>query len=75
MLLAFEQVPRFGGFGVALSLVLGVALLTAAVVRLLKPIDQGPAPTGKKWKLPPGPRGYPVIGNLLLYEQGEAAVS
>uniref|UniRef100_A0A8H7N148 Cytochrome P450 n=1 Tax=Bionectria ochroleuca TaxID=29856 RepID=A0A8H7N148_BIOOC len=41
------------------------------VHQLLKAVDQLPAPPGKKWKLPPGPRGLPYLGNLLLYSKEE----
>lgn len=45
------------------------------VHQLLRPVDRLRAPPGKKWKLPPGPRGLPYLGNLLLYNKGEEAVS
>lgn len=42
---------------------------------LLRPVDKLSPPAGKQWKLPPGPAGWPLIGNLLMYGNGEAAVS
>ncbi|KAK4951529.1 hypothetical protein LTR10_010505 [Elasticomyces elasticus] len=56
--------------------VLGLVALVALVAfhRLLRPVDHAPSPAGKKWKLPPGPFGYPIIGNLLLYQKGTIAV-
>ena len=51
-----------------------IAIATFSFVQLLKPVDKHPPPKGKAWKLPPGPQGLPVIGNLLLYMKGEDAV-
>ena len=63
-----------------LQIVLCVSLGTIFIAvlglgQLLKPVDKRPPPRGKNWKLPPGPRGIPVLGNLLLYAKGEGAVS
>ncbi|KPI45704.1 O-methylsterigmatocystin oxido [Cyphellophora attinorum] len=70
---ALQPVFRMSFSEAALILFLGVFFLFVALFRLLRPVDRRPPPTGKKWRLPPGPRGYPLIGNLLLYGQGEAA--
>ena len=56
------------------SLCLLLLSISLSLRRLLRPVDQRPAPYGKTWKLPPGPRGWPMIGNLLLYYKGEAGV-
>lgn len=42
--------------------------------QLLLPVDKRRPPAGKKWKLPPGPRGYPILGNLFLFAKGEMGV-
>lgn len=58
------------------ALALAIALLTATIGlhQLLRPVDKLSPPAGKKWQLPPGPAGWPLIGNLLQYGKGEAAV-
>jgi cytochrome P450 len=50
-------------------------VFTLGLYQLLKPGDKRRSPTGKKWKLPPGPRGWPIIGDLFLYAKGEDGVS
>lgn len=58
-----------------LPVLLSVSLvILVALSQLLKPVDRCLLPFQKKWKLPPGPKGWPVIGNLLLYRKGEAGV-
>ena len=46
-------------------------MLVSLVVReLCKPPDQGwrvPGRTKKAWKLPPGPAGMPIVGNLSQF--------
>ncbi|KAK5169328.1 uncharacterized protein LTR77_005303 [Saxophila tyrrhenica] len=58
---------------IAILSVLAFLMVFAALHRLLRPVDRLPAPSGKKWKLPPGPSGWPFIGSLLLYSKGEVA--
>jgi hypothetical protein len=71
---AIKRFSHISIFEVTLVLFLGICFLFAGLFWLLRPVDRRPSPSGKKWRLPPGPRGYPLIGNLLLYGQGEAAV-
>ncbi|OCT48679.1 hypothetical protein CLCR_05286 [Cladophialophora carrionii] len=56
-----------GSFGLCVVAMVGL-------YQLLKPIDKRRSPTGKKWKLPPGPRGWPIVGDLFLYAKGEEGV-
>ncbi|KAJ5679520.1 hypothetical protein N7462_007764 [Penicillium macrosclerotiorum] len=52
----------------AYSLYLGLLLLLcgsgAALVHFLKPTDLKQSPGKKRWAMPPGPPGVPVLGNL-----------
>ena len=61
------------------TLLVAALIFTIAVFvffeELLKPVDKQKPPSGKKWKLPPGPRGYPIVGDLFFYLKGEKAVS
>ncbi|EXJ56532.1 hypothetical protein A1O7_06876 [Cladophialophora yegresii CBS 114405] len=58
------RLTLLGSFGLFVVAILGL-------YQLLKPIDKRRSPTGRKWRLPPGPRGWPVIGDLFLYAKGE----
>ena len=77
----YLEAVRHGWTPMALLQVTGLSLAATVVVvlialrQLLQPVDHAAPPGGKKWKLPPGPKGYPIIGNLLLYFKGSAAVS
>ena len=70
------ELQSLGSMATRLGLVLLLLALTVllGLRELLKPVDRYPSPRGRKWRLPPGPRGLPLIGNLLLYSQGERAV-
>ncbi len=49
-------------------------IVILALHELLRPVDKRTSPPGKRWKLPPGPRGWPIVGNLFLYAKGEDGV-
>ena len=54
-----------------LTISAALLVLVSLVVReLCKPPDQGwrvPGRTKKAWKLPPGPAGMPIVGNLSQF--------
>ncbi|KAJ5115848.1 cytochrome P450 [Penicillium angulare] len=58
------------GENVAISILLGIAIVLGSsfilISNIFRPVDQRPPPPGKKWHLPPGPKGIPIFGNLLL---------
>lgn len=53
--------PRLIVFGLLSNLVFWLVIR-----EITKPPHMRPSPKGKPWKLPPGPPGLPIIGNLLL---------
>ena len=69
----------FAGLGVIqLVLLSGTSIFLIvflALYQLLKPVDRRASSSGKEWKLPQGPRGWPIVGNLFLYARGEDGVS
>ncbi|KAH6670723.1 cytochrome P450 [Halenospora varia] len=44
-----------------------IVVVLVTVRELCKPVDKKWSFTGKKWKLPPGPKGSPIVGNLLQF--------
>ena len=56
------------------ALVVVICSLVLYLRQLLLPVDKRNPPKGKRWKLPPGPQGFPILGNLFLFAKGEQAV-
>ncbi|RVX70565.1 hypothetical protein B0A52_05216 [Exophiala mesophila] len=55
------------------ALVVVICSLVLYLRQLLLPVDKRNPPKGKRWKLPPGPQGFPILGNLFLFAKGEQA--
>jgi hypothetical protein len=51
------------------ALALPIALLFLLLKELSKPVDKKWKLRGRKWKLPPGPKGSPIVGNLLQFSR------
>lgn len=52
---------------IAITLIFVLGVTYSLLDQLLKPIDQKWHMNRKKWTLPPGPRGIPLMGNLLQF--------
>ncbi|KAJ5092617.1 hypothetical protein NUU61_007487 [Penicillium alfredii] len=53
---------------VAILLCLSTTFLV--LQEIFKPVGKRRAPAGKQWRLPPGPRGKPILGSLLDLKTG-----
>ena len=51
------------------ALALPIALILLLLKELSNPVDKKWKLRGKKWKLPPGPKGSPIVGNLLQFSR------
>lgn len=51
------------------ALALPVVLVLLFLRELSKPVDKKWRLGGKKWKLPPGPKGKPIVGNLWQFSK------
>lgn len=56
-----HQHPTAFFFGIA---AIGLALFSWAVLEFFKPLGKRTAKNGTKPRLPPGPRGVPLLGSL-----------
>ncbi len=70
-----QGIDWYSARNLGLGAILVIAAVLLALRSLLRPVDHASPPAGKRWRLPPGPAGYPMIGNLLLFQKGEMAVS
>ena len=51
------------------ALALPIVIILLFLKELSKPVDKKWKLRGKKWNLPPGPKGSPIVGNLLQFSQ------
>jgi hypothetical protein len=47
------------------SIIACIGTIFLIIREIFTPVGKRRSPQGKKWKLPPGPRGIPIFGNLL----------
>lgn len=69
-----QYLPRSSGktkiFTFSLAITLLVFLIIVLVAQYFKPTGQRNLKDGRKSRLPPGPRGLPILGNLLSLKEG-----
>jgi hypothetical protein len=58
------------------SLAFLITLITAFMIarEVFKPIDKCYRLGGRSWKLPSGPRGWPIFGNMWEIQRGGSAI-
>ncbi|KAL2797419.1 cytochrome P450 [Aspergillus keveii] len=54
----------------AVTIVICLTTIFLVIREIFTPVGKRRPPPGKKWKLPPGPPGIPIFGNLLLLGKG-----
>jgi hypothetical protein len=56
-------------------IILSLTTVFLAIQAIFKTPDKRRNPNGKPWRLPPGPQGWPIIGNMIELRSGSEAVS